>query len=166
MKEPMNKPNANKDIWPHENRKPATLRLPLNTNSKPIPQVDGKFAAGTVIVINNEPELIVDRIHAPCLGYVEGMIEITGNSMEPTYTNGCRIAIARLNDYRLLNWGQFYYILDKNWQGIVRRVYESENKDSIKLVSDYADQIISPPFYRYWNEIAAIFKIIACINKQ
>lgn len=165
MKDPLMKPNSIEDLH-HEIRKPTNIRLPLNANRKPASHADYRFAAGTVVVSNNEPELIVDRIHAPCLGNIEGLIEVTSNSMEPTYINGCRIAITRLNDYRILNWGQCYYILDKNWQGIVRRVYKSENENSIKLVSDHADQIMFPPFNRSWDEIAAIFQIIACIIKQ
>lgn len=146
--------------------KQPSIRLPLNANCKPAFQANCRVASGTVLFTNDEPELVVDRIHAPCLGNVEGMIEVTGDSMAPTYVNGCRIAITRLNDYRILNWGQCYYIFDKNWQGIVRRIYESEDKNSIQLVSDYPDQEIFPPFYRSWDEIAAIFQIIACIVKQ
>src|SRR5690348_9590691 len=43
-----------------ENKRPATLALPFNSNQPPIPQTDGKFAAGTVVVTDERPELIVD----------------------------------------------------------------------------------------------------------
>ena len=149
-----------------EAKKPATLRLPLTSNRKPVVQSDGIAAAGTVILCNEEPELIVDRIYAPCLGNIDGMVEVKGNSMEPTYKSGSRVAISRLNNHKILEWGHCYFILDKNWQGIVRRVYKSDTQNRIKLVSDYPDQSLFPPFYRSWNEIVAIFKVNACITKQ
>lgn len=146
-----------------ENQKPATLRLPFNRNRSPVPQTDGKAAAGTVTFFENEPELIVDRINAPFLGSAEGVIEITGESMEPIFHNGCRIAITRLNDYRILHWGSYYYIIDKNWDGILRRVYPGETASSIRLVSDNPDQDKFPPLQCHWENIVAIFRVTACI---
>ena len=146
-----------------ENQKPATLRLPFNRSRLPVPQTDGKAAAGTVIFFDNEPELIVDRINAPFLGAAEGVIEITGESMEPIFCNGCRIAIIRLNDHRVLHWGYHYYIIDKNWDGIVRRVYPGETENSIQLVSDNPNQDKFPPIQWQWENIVAIFRVTACI---
>jgi phage repressor protein C with HTH and peptisase S24 domain len=148
-----------------ENQKPATLRLPLNRNRLPIPQTEGKALAGTITFFDNEPELIVDRINAPFLGPIEGVIEVTGESMAPTFINGCRVGIIRLNDYRILDWGLHYYIIDKNWQGIVRRVYQGETGDSLRLVSDNPNQEKFPPIQREWVQIEAIFRVIAGILK-
>jgi phage repressor protein C with HTH and peptisase S24 domain len=146
-----------------EDKKPATLRLPFNRNRVPVPQTDGKAAAGTVTFFENEPELIVDRINAPFLGTVEGVVEITGESMEPTFCNGCRVAITRLNDFKRLNWGLYYYIIDKNWDGIVRRIYQGETENSIQLVSDNPNQDKYPPIQRQWEHIEAIFRVTAGI---
>jgi phage repressor protein C with HTH and peptisase S24 domain len=148
-----------------EYRKPATMRLPLNRNRVPIPQTDGKAAAGTILFSNDEPELIVDRINAPFLGPVEGIIEVSGESMVPTFTNGCRVAISRLNNYRILDWGWYYYIIDKNWQGYVRRVYPGETENSLCLVSDNPNQDKFPPVQRQWEHIEAIFRVMAAIWK-
>src|ERR1043165_162971 len=71
-----------------DSQKPATLRLPLNPKIVPTPQTDGKAAAGTIRLYDDEPELIVDRISAPFLGPVDGVIEVTGESMTPTFSNG------------------------------------------------------------------------------
>jgi transcriptional regulator with XRE-family HTH domain len=154
------------EAFEFENKKPATLRLPFNPNRLPIPQTEGKVAAGTVIATDWGPELIVDRINAPCLGVMEGMIEVVGDSMAPTFINGSRIVIVRLKNNRLLNWGNSYYIMDHNWQGNVRRVYQGQTENHIQLVADHPDQRKFPPLERTWNEIAAIFKIIASINKH
>ena len=59
-----------------EVQKPATLKLPLNNTRPAVPQTDGKAASGTIIFTDDGPELIVDRINAPVLGVVEGVIEV------------------------------------------------------------------------------------------
>jgi phage repressor protein C with HTH and peptisase S24 domain len=148
-----------------EDLKPATLRLPFDHNKQAVPQIDGRSAAGTVTFLDNEPELIVDRISAPVLGPVEGIIEVTGESMAPTFSNGCRVAIARLHDHRRLYWGQYYYVIDTNWQGIVRRVYEGEREKSIQLVADNPNQAKFPPVQLQWEQVEAVFKIMAVILK-
>lgn len=148
-----------------ETQKPATLRLPLNHNRLPLPQTDGKAAAGTITFFNDEPELIVDRINAPFLGTVEGVVEVTGESMAPTFVNGCRVVILRLNNYRILDWGLYYYIIDKNWQGSVRRIYQGETESSVRLVSDNPNQDKFPPVQRQWDHIEAIFRVVAGILK-
>jgi len=148
-----------------EVQKPATLRLPLNTAGPAVPQADGKAASGTIIFTNNEPELIVDRINAPFLGFVEGGIEVIGHSMEPTFFNGCRITITRLSDNQTLNWGQYYYIIDTSWRGIVRRVYQSDKENCIRLVSDNPDQVKYPPIERSPDQIKAILIVGASITK-
>jgi phage repressor protein C with HTH and peptisase S24 domain len=153
------------EIIEFENKKPSTLRLPLNHRKAATPQTDGKVAAGTVIFFENEPELIVDRINAPFLGLVEGAIEVTGSSMEPTFPNGCRVIITRLNNIRVLDNGKYYLIIDTNWQGIIRRVYQGNKENSFRLVSDNPDQLKYPPIERSLDQIEAIFLVGASIIK-
>lgn len=159
-----NKPD--KEDFEFEMQKPATLRLPFSNGRPPVPQTNGRTATGTVILTNNEPELIIDRLYAPFLDTVEGVVEVTGDSMEPTFKSGCRVAITRLNDYRMLDWGLYYYIIDTNWKGLVRRVYQGDTPNTIRLVSDSPYQERYPPIQRNWDQIKTIFKIIAWIIKQ
>lgn len=154
------------EFFEMEARKPATLRLPLHNAGPAVPQEDGKAASGTVIFSNNQPELIVDRIYAPCLCYAEGVVEVHGYSMEPIYSNGCRIAISRIRDWGITNWGDCYLLIDKNLQLVVRRVYAGKSDNNIILVADNPDQATFPPFEREWDQILAIFSITACIIKQ
>jgi hypothetical protein len=85
--------------------------------------------------------------------------------MEPTFKNGCRVAIIRLKEPRTLNWGECYFIIDNNWLGAVKRIYPGETANSIKLVSDNPNQAKFPPIIRQWNQITAIFKVQAGILK-
>ncbi|THU40807.1 LexA family transcriptional regulator [Niastella caeni] len=146
-----------------EYQKPTTLRLPFNRKRIAVPQTEGRIAAGTIIFSDNEPELIVDRINAPFLGEGEGVIEVTGDSMAPTFINGSRIVLIRLIDYRILEWGKYYYIVDKNWQGFIRRIYQGDLPNTIKLVSDSLNQEKYPPIHRQWEQIEAIFRVTAGI---
>ena len=134
--------------------RPATMKVPLTRIGKPVPQTSGKAAAGTITIMNDEPQLIVDRIDAPFMGEVEGVIEVTGESMAPTFKNGCRVAI------------EYYFIIDKNWQGVIRRIYPCEIGNSIQLLSENEDQQKFPPIIRQWEQIEAVFKVKARILKH
>ena len=141
--------------------KSATLRLPLDPTKAASSQVNGK-AAGTIIIQNSSSELIVDRLEAPFMGNVDGAVEVTSENMEPTFKKGSRIAISRLEDIRILEWGECYFIIDKNGQGSVRRVQQGENETQLILESDNPSY---GPLKRNLNEIKAILKIKAGILK-
>ena len=151
------------DAFINDTLKPATLQLPFNSEQAPSPQTGGKAAAGTVVLVEGEPALIVDRIHAPVLGIVDGVVEVTGESMEPTFKSGCRIGIVRLTDRYALKWGDCYYIVDINKIGYVRRIHRGSAAESLLLVSDYPDQSKYPSFERRWDQIHGIFAITASI---
>jgi hypothetical protein len=146
--------------------KPPTIWLPLNPNLMPVPNTDGNAIAGAIIKINGEPGLIVDRINVPSFGCIDGVIEVNGESMTPTFANGSRIGIVRLNDNKIINWGSCCYIIDKNWCGLVRRVYQGETSDKLLLVADHPDQELFPPAIRNWDQIEAIYNIKLTIIKQ
>ncbi|OQP44128.1 hypothetical protein A4H97_33700 [Niastella yeongjuensis] len=148
-----------------EIRKPATLRLPLDPNKPALPQLDGIASAGTVIFTGNEPELIVDRINAPFLGPSEGAVEILGESMEPTFKNGSRVIIIRLQNPEILDWGHYYLIIDRNLHITVKRIYQSTSIGSIVLVSDNPDQSRFTPIERSLDQVTAILKVVGSINK-
>jgi phage repressor protein C with HTH and peptisase S24 domain len=152
--------------WNFECQKPVTLRLPFNRNRPPVLQAEGKAVSGTITFIDNEPELIVDRINAPFLGEGEGVIEVLGESMAPTFINGCRIVIVRLNDYRILEWGKCYYIIDNNWQGVVRRIKQGDMPNTIRMVSDNPFQEKYPPIQRQWEQIKAVFRVTASVLRH
>jgi hypothetical protein len=145
--------------------KTATLKVPLKHPGKGVPLTTTIASPGTIAIINDEPQLIVYRIDSPFFGEVEGLIEMIGESMEPTLKNGSMIAIARLKNPEILNWGKHYFIIDKNWEGIVRRVYPGETENTIQLVADNEDQRKFPPITRSLDQIEAIFQVKASISQ-
>jgi len=100
------------------------------------------------------------------LGPIDQLVEITGESMSPTFRHGSLVALCALPNPELLYWSQHYYILDTNGQGLVRRVYASDIQNCIQLVSDHPDQNKYPAFSISWNQIKAIFKVKAEIVKH
>ncbi|MBO9204194.1 MULTISPECIES: LexA family transcriptional regulator [Niastella] len=155
------------ELFDLERQKPATVKLPFKNCQPVTSQIDGKAIAGTVIInANNELELIANRIYAPNLGYVEGLIDVIGYDMEPALMNGSSIAISRLKDFQNLHWGLYYYIIDANLQGIVRRVYLDNANNGIQLIADNDDQVKYPPIQLKWTQVKSIFKIAACLIKQ
>ena len=99
------------------------------------------------------------------LGRVDKVIEVSGDSMLPTFKHGTLICITSLPNPKVINWSELYYIVDKNGEGIVRRIYAGENENSIKLLSDNPDQITFAPIIREWDAIDAIYKVKAVIYK-
>jgi len=143
--------------------KASTLKIPLKHSGKAVPLTTAIASPGSIVVVNGEPQLILDRIDAPILGEVEGLIEVIGEGMAPTFTNGCRVAISRLKNPEILNWGYYYFIVDKSWRGIVRRIYPGETENTIQLIADNEDQRKFPPITRSLDQIEAIFQVKAGI---
>jgi transcriptional regulator with XRE-family HTH domain len=142
----------------------VNMRVPLTGQGKPVPYTSSVVTPGSIAVINQVPELIVERIDVPSLGDIEGLVVINSDSMEPTFKKGSRAAIRRLRFMRILNWGDFYYVIDENWEGGIKRIYPGDTPDSIKLIVDHPDQIKYPPIQRPWEQIVSIFKVVAVIS--
>jgi len=106
-------------------------------------------------------ELLYDR-----MGPIDDMIEIIGDSMAPTFNPGSLAMISNMPYPDILMWSEYYYIIDTNGQGRVRRVYESKIQNCIKLVSDHPDQDKYPPMAISWNLIKAIYTVRAGIVKH
>jgi transcriptional regulator with XRE-family HTH domain len=140
------------------------LRLSLKNNTKPIPVSNTKAAAGMVQLVNDEPELILDYIDAPFIGIVDGVVECVGHSMYPVFPNGSRIAVRKLEDKTLIQPGEFYYLIDTNYEGYVKRLYAEE--DGLVLSSENPDKQKYPPFKRKWSQIVSLFKVKADITKH
>jgi len=144
----------------------ATVVLPFNPDRLATPYTENKATAGTIIFLDQEPAIIVHRFDIPFLDYADGGIEVRGKGMEPTYPNGCIIGIIRMAHKEIIDWGHCYFIVDKNYQGTVRRVYPGENQNSLRLVCDNNNQEMFPPIQRKWDHIQTIFLIKSRIFKH
>ena len=124
---------------------------------------DNNATPGNVIIINKQPILVASRIDAPVIGDVDGVIPVTGDSMEPRFKSGNFIAIKKLRFTRIINAGAFYYIVDINHTGLIRRVRPAGETNSIILIAENGKDY--PETTRKMDEILAIFSIEAVIFK-
>lgn len=146
--------------------KPATTFLTgifLSQDEESLLLFDNNTAPGNVIVINKQPILVAARIDAPVIGEVDGVIPVTGESMEPRFRSGNWIAIKKLRFTKIINAGFFYYIVDKNHTGLIRRVRPAPENNSIILTAENEKDY--PEITRKMDEILAIFSIEAVIFK-
>jgi phage repressor protein C with HTH and peptisase S24 domain len=136
------------------------IRLSL-ADGRRYDMTDGPVA-GTFETWNNESTVVLDFMKAPFIGELEGVVEVTGDDMIPTFRPGTRVAVQRLSDPKIFTPGQFYFIIDRNGQSFVRRMMEG-TRDDVILKSD--NERLYPQFKRNWRDIKAVFKIKADINR-
>jgi len=142
-----------------------TKRRNKKNHNKPnlTPVFDIKASAGRAILFNDRPEIIADYVDIPFIGKSDGVIEIVGASMNPTYVNGTRIAVRKLEDKQLIYPNECYYIIDVNYDGRVKRLIKSEKPDHIILRSDNKDY---PDVELPWEKIVSVCKILCRIIKS
>lgn len=133
----------------------------FRTNRTPV--YNTKASAGHAIFFNDRPELIAEYVDIPFIGKSDGVIEIVGSSMSPTYLNGTRIAVRKLEDKQLIYPNECYYIIDANYDGRVKRLIKSEKEDHIILRSDNKEY---PDVELPWSKIISVCKILCRIIKS
>jgi len=156
----------------YEEPKPATNKqtkqvghtlftgIHLTTDDDAIPLADG-YAPG-ITTHNNKPMLVGWRIDAPVIGNFDCVIAVTGDSMEPKFKSGSWIALKKLRFTKIINGGYYYYIVDKNLQGLLRRVQPSAENNSIILIAENEQY---PEIIRKMDDVLAIFSVEAVIMK-
>ena len=147
-------------------REPYILnrRRNKNGNKKNLtPVFNTRASAGHAILFNDRPELIAEYVDIPFIGKSDGVIEIVGQSMSPTYVNGTRIAVRKLEDKQLIYPNECYYIIDVNYDGRVKRLIKSEKEDHIVLRSDNKEY---PDVELPWSKIISVCKILCRIIKS
>lgn len=132
----------------------------LTQDEDAIPLADG-YVPG-IALLNDKPMLVGWRIDAPVIGNFDCVITVNGDSMEPKFKSGSWIAIKKLRFTKILNAGYYYYIIDKNLQGLLRRIQPAAENNSIIMIAEN-DQY--PEMIRKLDDILAIFSVEAVINK-
>jgi DNA-binding XRE family transcriptional regulator len=135
-----------------------------NTNKfNSIPVYNTRAFAGLNPIIQDHPELIIEYVDIPFIGKADGVIEISGESMYPTYKNGTRIAVRKLEDKQLVYYGECYYIIDKNFDGKIKRLFAGRDPEHLILKSDN-DKF--PDIEWLWENVISVCKILCRIIKD
>lgn len=143
--------------------KHSLVSIPLsNDGDDPVPYIDENAGPGSVITIKERPALIAYRNESLVIGEVDGLIAVNGDSMEPRFKSGSWIAIKKLKYIRVINAGYYYYIIDVNSKGLLRKVVLSSESNSITLLPENANY---PTMIKRWDEVLAVFSIEAVVIK-
>lgn len=135
----------------------------LSQDDAALPLADNNGVPGSIITINNKPVLIAWRMDSPFIGEVDGVIPVTGDSMEPKFKSGNLVALKKLRFTKIINAGYYYYVIDKNHQGLLRRVRPAAENNSIILAAENEKDY--PEITRKMDDLLAIFSIEAVIMK-
>lgn len=125
---------------------------------------DKKGNPGSIIHVKEQPALIACRNESAIIGEVDGLIPVTGESMEPRFESGSWIAIRRLKFIRIINAGYYYYIIDINLKPLLRKVVLTNTNNTLTLLSE--NEAAYPAITRNFEDILAIFSVEAVITKQ
>jgi phage repressor protein C with HTH and peptisase S24 domain len=135
----------------------------LSQDDTALPLAENNGVPGTIITINNKPVLIAWRMDSPFMGEVDGVIPVIGDSMEPKFKSGNLVALKKLRFTKIINAGYYYYIIDMNHKGLLRRVRPAAENNSIILAAENEQDY--PEITRKMDDILAIFSIEAVIMK-
>jgi transcriptional regulator with XRE-family HTH domain len=135
----------------------------LSQDDAALPSTENNGIPGTVITINNKPVLIAWRMDSPFIGEIDGVIPVIGDSMEPKFKSGNLIALKKLRYTKIINAGYYYYVIDINHKGLLRRVRPAAENNSIILSAENDKDY--PEITRKMDDILAIFSIEAVIMK-
>lgn len=137
--------------------------ISLSQDEAALPLADNNAVPGSIILINNKPVLVAWRMESPFIGIVDGVIPVTGDSMEPKFKNGNLVALKKLRFIKIINAGYYYYVIDKNHQGLLRRLRPAPESNSIILTAENEKNY--PETTRQFDDVLAIFSVEALITK-
>lgn len=143
-----------------------TADTSVNTSQKALPLIPFEAIAG-YLSTDNEGVMVED-----CERYVipefeqrgaEFIIRVSGSSMYPKYSNGDLLGCKKIKDILFFQWGKIY-VLDTSQGTLVKRIYEHENDDFVKLVSDNKD--VYPPFVIPKSDIRSLSIVVGVVRLE
>jgi transcriptional regulator with XRE-family HTH domain len=155
-------PKSNGASQPRQTTPSLFIGIFLSNDEESIPLADNNAIPGSTIIINDKPALIAWRVDAPVIGNVDGVIPVSGDSMEPKFKSGNWIALKKLRYTKIINAGYYYYVVDKNLSGLLRRVQPAAENNSIILLAENTQY---PEIVRKMDDVLAIFSVEAVIVK-
>lgn len=92
-------------------------------------------------------------------------ITVSGKSMEPTYPEGCRVVVKRINHALFIEWGR-EYVLD-TINGIVLKTLEpSDDPDFVRCTSLNPDQRRYAPFEVPKESIRGVYRVHLMMSRK
>ena len=94
--------------------------------------------------------------------HAEFMVRVTGASMQPNYHSGDLLACRKIHEAHFIQWGKVY-VLDSTQGAMVKRLFPSDNTNTILCKSDNPDY---PPFSLPRSDIRSISLVVGLIRAE
>ena len=91
------------------------------------------------------------------------LVRASGSSMYPLFSNGDLLACQIVHTILFFQWGKIY-VIDSSQGVLVKRIFQSDNSDHIRLVSDNRDNY--PPFDFPTSDIRSIAIVVGVIRLE
>jgi hypothetical protein len=158
-KDPGNFVNEESGIY-HGSPRVMRIRIPVISNHPSSHNTHCPTTWGFRSTLDDgEPFFYGGYKHAPRLDQGDYVITLVGESMCPTFESGSKMVLQKIESPLLLVWGSLYFIIDKNKQGIFRRIVPGETSDTIVLTADHPNKQLFPDIIRWYGQISAILKV-------
>lgn len=94
---------------------------------------------------------------------IDFMIEVSGSSMYPRYSNGDVVACAILRESRFIQWNKVHVISTKEQGILIKRIKKGTDENHLLLVSDNKE---FEPFLINVDEITGIANVVGVIRLE
>ncbi|WP_187477812.1 helix-turn-helix transcriptional regulator [Amniculibacterium sp. G2-70] len=145
-------------------------------NGNLIPLYDGLVAAGTALHADLSPQMEpVEYVDAgDWFRDATAAMRVHGDSMHPEYHSGSIIAMKRVNNKRLIVFGQDYVIETSEYR-VLKRLQRSDEKEYWTLASVNTEiwevgplkgKLIHEPFDVHVDDVSRLFKVLGCVKRN
>lgn len=139
------------------------IALKANSNEKLIPLYRNEAAAGFGTAdFAIRPEDIEGYYKIKEFMNADFMLHVRGDSMLPLYKPGDTIAVREIKECNFIQWGKPHLIAARYQGLLIKRLYPSEQDDTVSAVSDNKE--VYPPFRIPMEDITGIALIIGTVR--
>ena len=142
----------------------SLIKIKSEEKESSIPLVPLYAMAGKFPGESEVKEYDCETYSVPGLKGADFMIQVKGNSMQPTYNSGDIVACKRINNIQdsYFHWNRVY-VLDTDQGPIMKRIKPGTDQDNITIVSDNPD---FEPFQLHLSQIYRIALVLGCIKLE
>lgn len=106
------------------------------TNLKKVPVYETEVTSSIVSSFSDVPEIPSYYLDFEPFNDCDAVVTNYGDSMYPDYKNGERLAVKKMVNFDILNWGEVFLVItdaEANDLKTVKKVFQHEDKDKIIL---------------------------------
>ncbi|MBQ7820357.1 MAG: hypothetical protein IJ341_11745 [Bacteroidales bacterium] len=129
-----------------------------------IPLVDGAAIAGEGNYNFGFDQKDIKELYViPQFSGADFMIEITGDSMEPTYKRGDIVACSIIKELTFIQWNRCHIITTEQRGSLCKRLMPSDKKDHIQIISDNPAY---PPVDVPMSDIKGVALVVGLVRSE